>query len=184
MMEEIRARGLENTIYVWSDDNLSNDYFWRFLSDADRDVIAAYPKYGRVCCFKGFNPESFSFNTQADPALYDQQFQLMRRLAALDIELYAYVTLTSPSRNNVRDDVCDFVDRLQAVAENMPLRTVPLEIRVFTPVTGRMDDGKRQALQNQYVAIEAWTHELQRRFSNADRELPIVDVELCGPGRQ
>ena len=33
MMCELRARGLERKVYVWSDDNLSNDYFWRFLSE-------------------------------------------------------------------------------------------------------------------------------------------------------
>lgn len=178
MMEEVRSRGLEKDVYLWSDDNLSNDYFWRFLTDADHEFIAAYPKYGRVCCFKGFNAESFSFNTQADPALYAQQFELMRRLVGLGIDLYAYVTLTSPSRENIRDDLRDFVDRLQAVAERLPLRTVPLEIRVFTPMVGRMDDKKRLAMENQQLVIEAWTRELESRFSSAERGRSIVDVEL------
>jgi len=31
MMGEVRARGLESDIYLWSDDNLSNDYLWRIL---------------------------------------------------------------------------------------------------------------------------------------------------------
>jgi uncharacterized Fe-S cluster-containing radical SAM superfamily protein len=178
MMREVKTRGLQDTIYLWSDDNLSNDYFWQFLSEADRELVASYPKYGRVCCFKGFNEESFSFNTLAEPALYAQQFELMRRLASLGIDLYAYVTLTAPSRDNIREDVCDFVDRLQAVATNLPLRTVPLEIREFTPVVGRMDDLKRQAMENQQPAIEAWSLELERRFSSVDRARPIVDVEL------
>jgi hypothetical protein len=182
MMEELRQRNLVDAIYLWSDDNLSNDYFWRYLSDSDRELICAYPKYGRVCCFKGFSAESFSFNTQAESALYAQQFDLMRRLMGLGIDLYAYVTLTSPSRENVRDEVRDFVDRLQAVANNLPLRTVPLEIQVFTPVKGRMDDLKKQALENQKFAIEVWTRELEDRFSGADRGRPIVDVELGGVG--
>jgi hypothetical protein len=92
------------------------------------------------------------------------------------------VTLTSPSRDNVRDEVRDFVDRLQAVAENLPLRMVPLEIRVFTPVKGRMDDLKKQAVENQRFAIEAWNRELEERFSSADRCRPIVDVQLGGAG--
>lgn len=182
MMRELRERGLEEKVYLWSDDNLSNDYFWTFLTDADRDLIAGYKMYGRVCCFKGFNAESFSFNTQAEPALYEGQFELMGRLLALGIDLYAYVTLTSPSDENIACDVSDFVDRLQAVDVNLPLRTIPLEIKVFTPVVNRMDDLKHKAIVNQYAAINAWTCELARRFSNADRARNIVDVPM-GPRR-
>ena len=40
MMRELKARGLDGEVYLWSDDNLSNDYFWRFLSDADRELVA------------------------------------------------------------------------------------------------------------------------------------------------
>ena len=35
----IREPRLETKVYLWSDDNLSNDYFWDVLSDADRDQI-------------------------------------------------------------------------------------------------------------------------------------------------
>ena len=28
IMEALTARGLANQVYLWSDDNLSNDYFW------------------------------------------------------------------------------------------------------------------------------------------------------------
>jgi len=51
MMTELRERGLEETVYLWSDDNLSNDYFWRYLTEADHELIASYKNYGRVCCF-------------------------------------------------------------------------------------------------------------------------------------
>jgi uncharacterized Fe-S cluster-containing radical SAM superfamily protein len=178
MMKELRARGMEDRVYLWSDDNLSNDYFWRFLTDADRELVATYSKYGRVCCFKGFDGESFSFNTQADPALFERQIELMARLVGLGIDLYAYATLTSPSRDNARQGVRLFVNRLQEVAENLPLRTVPLEVQVFTPVEGRMDDIRWRAIENQRVAIEAWQDELARRFSEADRGRSIVDVPL------
>lgn len=42
MMAELRTRGLERAVYLWSDDNLSNDYFWRFLSETDRERVATY----------------------------------------------------------------------------------------------------------------------------------------------
>lgn len=180
MMNEVRARGLESEIYLWSDDNLSNDYFWRFLSDEEREVIAGYNNYGRVCCFKGFNAESFAFNTLAEPALFNRQFELMGRLLTAGIDLYAYATITSPSAEGIRDDVGRFMDRLQSLDENLPLRTVPLEVEVFTPVQNRLDEVKRQALKNQWIAVEAWQREMERRFRSEDRALNIADVPLRG----
>ncbi len=181
MMTELQRRGLADKVYLWSDDNLSNDYFWRYLSPADRDLIASYPKYGRVCCFKGFNAESFAFNTLAEPSLFDEQFVLIRRLMCLGIDLYAYVTLTSPFRENIARDVALFMDRLQELDRNLPLRTIPLEIKVFTPVRERMDDVKYRALEYQKVAVEAWRRELEQRFSNVDRSRNIVDVTIGRP---
>lgn len=178
MMGAIRDRGLEHRVYLWSDDNLSNDYFWRYLSDAERDLVATYEKYGRVCCFKGFDPESFSFNTRADPSLFERQFELFTRFLDLGIDLYAYVTLTGPSRAHIKDAVRTFIDRLQGIRENLPLRTVPLEIQPFTPLRSRMNTERQHALENQYAAIQIWNQELSLRYATSAREMSIVDVPL------
>ncbi len=167
MMEEILSRGLERKIYLWSDDNLSNDYFWRYLSDRQCELVATYPNYGRVCCFKGFNDESFSFNTLADPALFCRQFELMSRLISTGMDIYAYATFTTPSGVGITDDMRRFVDRLQQLDENLPLRTVPLEINVFTPVRQRLDEIKRASLKHQQAAIEAWQKEIVDRFPSS-----------------
>jgi uncharacterized Fe-S cluster-containing radical SAM superfamily protein len=180
MMAEIKNRGLEQQIYLWSDDNLSNDYFWKYLSNADIELIATYPKYGRVCCFKGFNAESFAFNTSAEPALFDQQFELLRRLLTLGIDLYAYATFTSPSNVGIAEDMRRFVDRLQMLDENLPLRTVPLQIQEFTPVKQRLNQDIYEVLHNQQIAIEAWHHELESRYSSEERACNIASVHLYG----
>src|SRR5688572_18884496 len=80
---------LEEKIYLWSDDNLSNDYFWQFLMPEDIELIGTYRNYGKVCCFKGFDSASFSFNTKAAPELFDQQFRLFKRYLGLGIDIYA-----------------------------------------------------------------------------------------------
>lgn len=177
-IEEIKKRGLEQKIYLWSDDNLSNDYFWRFLSEKQREMISTYPKYGRVCCFKGFNADSFAFNTLADAQLYKRQFELMRRLLMTGIDLYAYVTFTTPSNLSIEDDICRFMDRLQELSINLPLRTVPLQVEVFTPVQKRLDAEKKQALKNQWLAVEFWQKELENRYSQEDRSCSIAEVPL------
>jgi uncharacterized Fe-S cluster-containing radical SAM superfamily protein len=178
MMAELKERGLEHKVYLWSDDNLSNDYFWQFLSDADLELIATYPNYGRVCCFKGFNSESFAFNTRAEPDLFNRQFQLMKRLLKLGIDLYAYATFTAPAASEIAADMAHFVDRLQEIDHNLPLRTVPLEIQTFTPVKGRLNDDTQAALKNQYLAIESWKTELENRYSSIERSQSIPDVPL------
>jgi uncharacterized Fe-S cluster-containing radical SAM superfamily protein len=105
MIEEIRSRGLDGKIYLWSDDNLSNDFFWDVLSEDERKLVAAYPFYGRVCCFKGFNRESFAFNTGAAPEEYDEQFRRMRRLLDSGLDVYGYVTLTTPDADRIAEDI-------------------------------------------------------------------------------
>jgi len=178
IMQELLDRGLENDVYLWSDDNLSNDYFWRFLSDKQIDLVATYANYGRVCCFKGFDAESFQFNTRAEATLFDSQFDLFSRLARLGFDIYAYVTLTTPNGSGIYDKIREFVDRLQDIDENLPLRTVPLEIKVFTPVEPRLEDIHGHAIQHQQEAIAAWNQELCRRFSRDLRSGPICDVPL------
>lgn len=178
MMAELKERGLENKVYLWSDDNLSNDYFWQFLSDSDLELVATYPKYSRVCCFKGFNSESFAFNTGAEPDLFNQQFQLMKRLVDMGIDIYSYVTFTTSTTLKIFEYIVRFIDKLQEIDYNLPLRTVPLEIQMFTPVRGRLNNDTEAALKNQYIAIEAWKTELQNRYSSIERSKAITDVCL------
>ena len=179
-MEALVERGLQDEVYLWSDDNLSNDYLWRYLNGGQLETLRAYRNYGRVGCFKGYDRESFAFNTGAAPELFDQQFELMRRLVDLGLDVYAYATLPSPNPRTAADEVPRFVDRLQRVHENLPLRTVPLEIRVFTPVAGRIGAPHDAAMSNQRAAIELWTREIEARFTSAQRAQPVHRVPLRG----
>ena len=176
MMEELQRRGLADEVYLWSDDNLSNDYFWRILSEEQRNTIKDFINYGRVGCFKGFDEPSFAFNTGASPDLFNRQFQAVRRFINLGIDVYCYVTLTSAVQIGVTDKIKRFVDRLQEIDENLPLRTVPLEIRLFSPVVARLTETYKQALENQWLAVEAWQKELDTRFTSTDRAMNIAEV--------
>ena len=175
---EIQSRKLEDNIYLWSDDNLSTDYFWRFLSDSQIELVSEAKNYGRVGCFKGFDDESFAFNTRADETLFSRQFDLFKRFLDLGIDVYAYVTFTSPRAENVSDRIQRFVDRLQSLHENMPLRTVPLEVQMFTPVGRRLNAEAQKALEIQKTVVEAWNWQIEERFSTIERDLPITEVSL------
>lgn len=184
-MEALRARDLDGKVFLWSDDNLSNDYFWRYLSDAQQELVATFPAYGRVACFKGLDDASFAFNTEADPALFSRQFELFGRLLSTGMDLYGYVTLTTPNDTGIDDAMARFVDRLQAIHENLPLRTVPLKIGVWGVVKKRLalfsesrTELSNRAMVNQQRAVEAWNRELEARFTSDLRTASIVDVPM------
>lgn len=178
MMEELKERGLEKSVYLWSDDNLSNDYFFRYLSEADLDVVVTYRNYGKVCCFKGFDSTSFAFNTGASEDLFTRQLDLMKRYVELGLDVYGYVTLTTPCSDEIDAKVAVFVDLLQGIHTYLPLRVVPLEIKVFTPVMSRVDDSHRRSIEHQQLAKEAWNNELRQRFSATDRERNVAEIVL------
>jgi len=178
MMRELMSRNLADQVYLWSDDNLSNDYFWRYLGRDDIALVREYRNYGKVCCFKGFNPASFAFNTRADPSLFAQQFKLFERNLQLGIDIYGYSTFTTDTDSGLSHDISAFVDRLQSISVNLPLRVIPLEIRPYSPAKQRMRPGHEHALRLQWHAISAWKSELEHRFSLAMRSLPIHEIPI------
>lgn len=183
MMEALQDRGLADSVYLWSDDNLSNDYFWRYLTAPQRERIYGYTNYAKVCCLKGYDAESFAFNTKAASELFDRQFELLARHLASPLDLYAYVTLTGPEVTDMDDRIARFVDRIQELDEQLPLRTVPLCIEIFTPVQSRLHERENQALRNQWRALEVWQRELERRYDARLLSLPIHEVPLRGRQR-
>jgi uncharacterized Fe-S cluster-containing radical SAM superfamily protein len=177
MMQTLNERGLSN-IYLWSDDNLSNDYFWKYLSDNEIDLISNYKMYSRVCCFKGIDEQSFSLNTKAEPKLFANQFELCRRLLSINIDLYCYITLTSHTDTKYENVIPQFLDSIQNIDEMLPLRIIPLKVSEFTPMSSRMNDKFYDMMNGQYNAIEVWQKELLKRFHTDQLMLNVTEVEL------
>lgn len=178
MLRSLADHGAAENTYVWVDDNLSNDYFWRFLSNDDLELVSRARNFGRVGCFKGYDAESFAFNTEADPSLFDLQFELFARHLSLGIDCYAYVTLTGPDPSSVVTGVPRFIDRLQSIHENLPLRTVPLEIALWGPVPDRLNPTRQQSLEVQQRAIAVWNTEIEHRFPTELRAAPVSLVPM------
>jgi hypothetical protein len=99
------------------------------------------------------------------------------------MELYAYSTFTAPSAEGLPRSMKAFVDRLQRIAEALPLRLVPLEIVEYGPVTPRLRDQQRKSMDVQQAAIVAWQREIERRFTTAERQTPINDIDLVRTSR-
>lgn len=179
MLEALAGHGLGNQVFLWSDDNLSNDYFFTKLSAEQRAIVDAATMYGKVCCFKGYDAQSFAFNTAARAELFHRQFELMGRLLGeTRIDLYGYATFTSPNDDGLDRAMVEFIDRLQAIDVNLPLRLVPLQIGAFTPTEPRMGAEHHRALAIQEDAIAAWNEEIVRRYRDDERRARICDVPL------
>ena len=177
--EALDRRGMAQSVYLWSDDNLSNDYLWRYLTQDQINELVSRQNYGRVGCFKGFDGDSFSFNTQASADLFPQQFQLMRRLVDLGFDVYGYATFTARTDASIAHAMRDFVDRLQEEIHPLfPLRTIPLRIRNYTPTKGRLNTDRARSLEIQRIAVDVWTEEIARRYPAELRNKPIYEHSL------
>ncbi len=120
---------MERSVYLWSDDNLSNDFLWQYLDIEERNRLASFENYGRVGCFKGFDANSFAFNTGAEEAMFKVQFRTMRKLIETRLDVYGYVTLTSLRDAHLRRRMSDFdVEAGSArMAPDVPIAVAPTE---------------------------------------------------------
>jgi len=157
MLQALIRRGADLATFLWSDDNLSNDYLFRYLSPGDLSALANHPGYGRVGCLKGFDGASFAFNTAAAPNLFARQLELVRRLNETFPMLYLYITLTAPC---LPDDPDGSLTRLLATLADinpaLPGRTVPLQVLAFGPTQPRMRKEHRDSLHVQTEMVQRW----------------------------
>lgn len=176
MLQERDDLGLTPDYFVWADDNLSTDFMWRFLSDSEIAYMTSVRGFARVGCLKGYDPESFAFNTSASPDLFDNQIGILARLVQAGFDQYAYITLTSLCTDDVDSKISKLMDMIQErVHPNFPLRVVPLRIFPFNANHKRFN---ATAERNQFRTLEAWQKELQRRFDSNSLDTPITEVNL------
>lgn len=138
MMKSLEKFDLSDKVYLWSDDTLTTDYTFRFLKPSEIDYFRKYKNYGKVCCFKGFDDISFSFNCNLPNQYFERQFENFERYLELGIDLYGYITLTSDNYENIDERISVFMDRLQGLHSLLPLKIVPLKIQIYSPVKHRI----------------------------------------------
>jgi uncharacterized Fe-S cluster-containing radical SAM superfamily protein len=181
MLDALEEAGLTEHVYLWSDDNLSNDYLFQYLTEDELGQLAMARGYGRACCLKGFDQTSFEFNTAAPAEYFDRQLGLLRRIIATGIDVYCYATFTTPILpTRPTDAMRRFVDVLQDIDEHLPLRLVPLEVSLFSPVYPRLRAVHKDSIQLQQYMVDAWQSVLAERFSNSQRGMAITDISFVG----
>jgi len=177
-MKALEKKGLHESIYLWSDDALVTDYTFRYLNSSELKYMQKYRNYGKVCCFKGYSENTFSYNAMIPCSYYDKQFDLFARYMELNLDLYGYVTFTTNNIDNLNEDMNRFVSKLKKIHPLLPLRIVPLKIIEFTPVKERMNLSYELALENQELVYEAWIQELNASYNTELLHKSICDISL------
>ena len=167
-LEARKALGMDKSHFIWSDDNLSNDFFWTKLTDDQRNFMKNEKGYARVACLKGYDPESFSFNTGMPKQMFLQQIQRLARFYRAGFNQYGYITLTTPTCKNIDTKIPYLFDKIQTeISEDFFLRIVPLEIFQYNVNSSEFH---KQASRNQYNVLDVWRKELEKRFPSSVRE--------------
>lgn len=178
-MKALENKGLEQKIYLWSDDVLTTNYFFDKISEKDQSYMAEYKMYGKVACFKGFDKESFSFNTCCSEELFQNQLRLAKKYINVGFDIYFYIALTCANICGLEKRIATFFDDLQRISYFLPLRVVPIKIKHFEANYGRFSTPTRlESVKNQYVVLEVWKNELEKRFSSFEREQMVSTIKL------
>ena len=178
MMKSLEEHEMGEKIYLWSDDNLSTFFYWKYLTHEQRKYMSNYKNYGKVCCFKGYDKKSFKFNTLANEKQFDMQFEVFSNLLSENLDLYAYVTFTAPKNSDYKRSMAKFIDNLQNIHDKLPLRTVPLKIVDYIPTSHRLTKTHKEALSFQHILLGTWMQELHERYTAKELETPICDISL------
>ncbi len=181
LARELKNRNLHNKYYIWSDDTLSTESMFLFLTEDEIRELVSYKNYGKVCCFKGFDEKSYRYNCCLGAENFNHSFKLLKKYIDYGFDVYGYITLTTNDITNIEKNISDFMDRVQKeICRNFLLRIIPLKIFSFTPTKNRMIKNKKSdiAIKNQEIALSIWVKELKKRFSEDELSLNICDLNI------
>ena len=137
-----------------------------------------YKNYAKVCCLKGFDNESFEYNTGIDKEEFDNQIKRLKNCIDIGFDVYGYIILVCKDLNNIESRVKQIMDKLQEISHFLPLRIIPIKIEKFSAVLERLNEKREQSILNQYQVLQIWNNELSKRFTKAELECNIAELEL------
>ncbi len=181
LARELKKRNLDDKYYIWSDDTLSTDSMFSYLTEEEIRELASYKNYGKVCCFKGFDEESFKYNCSLEKDVFLKSFQILKKYIDYDFDVYGYITLTTIDIRDIEIKISSFMNTIQdEIGYYFPLRIIPLKIFQFTPTKGRMlrNENSDIAIKNQEIVIKVWKNELNKRFNSDELKLSICDIKI------
>lgn len=185
IIEAIEKYNLRDYIYIWVDCNLcTGRSYWEKLSPEERKKIRTYKNIGFCGCYKGFDEETFYENTGgANPIFFEEQIKMHKALVDEGLDIYTYLYPVVRSKYGLRKRLTEFMERLQnEIYPLAPLKMMTPPIKVYGPTKERLTPERKEALENQWLAIKIWKEELRKRFSA--QELSLRPNEINNPERK
>jgi uncharacterized Fe-S cluster-containing radical SAM superfamily protein len=168
IIEDIFSLNLQDRIFLWIDCNLSTgDFFWKYLSKSQIKRIRNFKNLGICCCYKGFDEESFYYNTGADPVFFGEQFKMHRRLFEEGLDVYSYIYPVSifpiESDGHAKSKIDNFIGLMQKeVSYFSPLRMAVPAIKIYSANENRITAEKRKILSYQDKIRNLWFQSVSR----------------------
>ena len=176
-MKELDKRDLAKDILLWSDDVLTTDY--QFQMEKDKlDYMLKYNNYIKLCCLKGFDEESFAFNTLLDKNIFNEQLERLKKHIELGFDVYCYIILTCKSLDNIEQKINDLIKKLQDISYYLPLRVIPIKIEEFDAVTARLNEDRKQSMNNQYEVLKIWNKVINSIYTQEEINLNIYEIKI------
>lgn len=126
---ELKKRNLDKEIYFWIDTNLSTR---KILEEFESELREMFKEknVGIVGCFKGTCGEDFEILTGRTQKFYKKQFECTEFLMDLKADLYLYLPALVYGKDlkEVREKLEFFIENLEKINKNLPLRTEMLVI--------------------------------------------------------
>ena len=177
-MKELDKREKSQEIFLWSDDVLTTDYLVEKMSKEQINYMTKYKNYAKVCCLKGFDNESFEYNTGINGKEFGNQIKRLKICIDIGFDVYGYIILVCKDLNNIEFKIKQIMNRLQEISYFLPLRIIPIKIEKFSAVIERLNKEREQSILNQYQVLKIWNNELKNRFTKAELKCNIADLKL------
>jgi len=161
---EIEKRDLR--VYLWIDTNLSTN---KYLENIESDLKSIVQKrnVGVVGCFKGVCKEDFSMLTGAEPKFYEKQFETAKLLLSWKTDFYVYLPALVYA-NNTERKVGEFIEMLQILNKNLPLRVEMLIIKDYPGaiinIRQKEKEGRPMPKTDQKIVFDLWYNKLLPKY--------------------
>ncbi len=152
--------------YLWIDTNLSTTKYIEKLESDLRNIVQKR-NVGVVGCFKGVCKKDFSILTGAKPRFYEKQFETAKLFLDWKSDFYVYLPALI-YENNIEQKTREFIERLQRLNKNLPLRVEMLIIKKYPAATRNMElkakEGRPIPKTDQRMVFDLWYNKLLPEF--------------------
>lgn len=152
--------------YLWIDTNLSATKYLEKM-ESDLKNIMQKKNVGVVGCFKGVSKEDLSLLTGAEPKFYDNQFEIAKLFLKWKTDLYIYLPALIYG-SNIEQKVKTFIDRLQELNKNLPLRVEMLVIKKYPAAIRNMKLKTKECRSmpetDQRLVFDLWYNKLLPKY--------------------